>query len=43
MLKDLEEKQVTKVSEINTGLGGKLGSTEKKYYHLIILVRTRWA
>ena len=41
MLKDLEEKQVTKVSEINTGLGGNREVLKKKYYHLIILVKNQ--
>ena len=41
MLNDLEEKQVTKVSEINTGLGGNREVLKKKYYHLIILVKNQ--
>ena len=41
MLKDLEEKQVAKVSEINTGLGGNREVLKKKYYHLIILVKNQ--
>ena len=41
MLKDLEEKQVTAVSGINTGLGGNREVLKKKYYHLIILVRSQ--
>ena len=41
MLKDLEEKQVAKASEINTGLGGNREVLKKKYYHLIILVRNQ--
>ena len=41
MLKDLEEKQVTRVSEINTGLGGNREVLKKKYYHLIILVKNQ--
>ena len=41
MLKDLEEKQVTAVSGINTGLGGNREVLKKKYYHLIILVRNQ--
>ena len=41
MLKDLEEKQVTKISEINTGLGGNREVLKKKYYHLIILVKNQ--
>ena len=41
MLKDLEEKQVTAVSDINTGLGGNREVLKKKYYHLIILVKNQ--
>ena len=41
MLKDLEEKQVTAVSGINTGLGGNREVLKKKYFHLIILVRNQ--
>ena len=41
MLKDLEEKQVTAVSGINTGLGGNREVLKKKYYHLIILVKNQ--
>ena len=41
MLKDLEEKQVTAVSGINTGLGGNREVLKKKYFHLIILVRSQ--
>lgn len=41
MLKDLEEKQVIAVSGINTGLGGNREVLKKKYYHLIILVRSQ--
>ena len=41
MLNDLKEKQVAKVSEINTGLGGNREVLKKKYYHLIILVRNQ--
>ena len=41
MLNDLQEKQVTKVSEINTGLGGNREVLKKKYYHLIILVKNQ--
>ena len=41
MLKDLEEKQVTAVSGINTGLGGNREVLKKKYYHLIILVQNQ--
>ena len=41
MLKDLEEKQVARVSEINTGLGGNREVLKKKYYHLIILVKNQ--
>ena len=41
MLSDLAEKQVTKVSEINTGLGGNREVLKKKYYHLIILVKNQ--
>ena len=41
MLNDLKEKQVAKVSEINTGLGGNKEVLKKKYYHLIILVQNQ--
>ena len=41
MLNDLAEKEVTKVSEINTGLGGNREVLKKKYYHLIILVKNQ--
>ena len=41
MLNDLKEKQVAKVSEINTGLGGNREVLKKKYYHLIILVQNQ--
>ena len=41
MLNDLKEKQVAKVSEINTGLGGNREVLKKKYYHLIILVKNQ--
>ena len=41
MLNDLAEKEVTKVSEINTGLGGNREVLKKKYYHLIILVQNQ--
>ena len=41
MLKDLEEKQVTTVGEINTGLGGNREVLKKKYFHLIILVKNQ--
>ena len=41
MLADLAEKEVTKVSEINTGLGGNREVLKKKYYHLIILVKNQ--
>ena len=41
MLKDLEEKQVTAVSGINTGLGGNREVLKKKYFHLIILVKNQ--
>ena len=41
MLTDLAEKEVTKVSEINTGLGGNREVLKKKYYHLIILVKNQ--
>ena len=39
MLRDLEEKQITRAGEINTGLGGNREVLKKKYYHLIILVK----
>ena len=32
---------MTKVSEINTGLGGNREVLKKKYYHLIILVKNQ--
>ena len=41
MLKDLEEKQVTTVGGINTGLGGNREVLKKKYFHLIILVKNQ--
>ena len=41
MLKDLEEKQITRTGEINTGLGGNREVLKKKYYHLIILVQNQ--
>ena len=41
MLRDLEEKQIAHISEVNTGLGGNREVLKKKYYHLIILVRNQ--
>lgn len=41
MLRDLEEKQIARISEVNTGLGGNREVLKKKYYHLIILVRNQ--
>lgn len=41
LLGDLEEKEITKVSEINTGLGGNKEVLKKKYYHLIALVKNQ--
>ena len=41
MLKDLEEREVTLASQINTGLGGNKEVLKKKYYHLILLVKNQ--
>ena len=41
LLEDLAEKEITKVSEINTGLGGNKEVLRKKYYHLIVLVKNQ--
>ncbi|MCI2046188.1 MAG: PolC-type DNA polymerase III [Faecalibacterium sp.] len=41
LLGDLKEKEITCVSEINTGLGGNKEVLKKKYFHLIILVKNQ--
>ena len=41
LLKDLAEKEITRVSEVNTGLGGNREVLKKKYYHLILLVKNQ--
>ncbi len=41
LLGDLAEKEITRVSEINTGLGGNREVLKKKYYHLIVLVKNQ--
>ena len=41
MLRDLEEKQITDISGINTGLGGNREVLKKKYYHIILLVKNQ--
>ena len=41
MLRDLEEKQISDISEINTGLGGNREVLKKKYYHIILLVKNQ--
>ena len=41
LLGDLKEREVTRVSEINTCLGGNKEVLKKKYFHLIILVKNQ--
>ena len=41
MLRDLEEKQITHIGGINTGLGGNREVLRKKYYHIILLVKNQ--
>ncbi len=41
MLRDLAERQIESISQINTGLGGNREVLKKKYYHLIILVQNQ--
>ena len=40
MIQDLQEKGITHADDINTGLSGG-GQLSKKYYHMILLVRTQ--
>ncbi len=41
MLEDLEEREVSTVRQINTGLGGNKEVLKKKYYHMILLVKNQ--